>query len=132
MGFGLGGLFNSSSSSSSTNSTETDSNVDNRVVDADFASVGGNVSLSSDGAVSDVSITTTDFGAIERAAGVAEMSIASNADAVAALKAAASGAIDTAKTVAANATRDEGAKTVQIAVIGGVVVFAIVMLIKRR
>lgn len=129
----------SRSSTRSSNQTQEiiTNNNDNRV--AENGSIGGNVNVNladisstGEGSGIDFDITSTDFGAIEKAATIAEMSIASNSDALAALKGAASSAISAAESVAANATRDEGAKTVQIAVIGGAIVFAIVMLIKRR
>jgi hypothetical protein len=68
------GLFGGSKSKSTTNIDENNlTSVDNRLVEADTANVGGNVSVGEAG--SNLNITTTDFGALDAASELARESL---------------------------------------------------------
>lgn len=121
------GLFSSSKSKSSTTIDDTDiNNVDNRVTEADIANIGGNVSVAAGDNVDNVSITTTDFGAVDRALDTAESSFTNSLGAIQSSVGASVGALrETAKEsvkVAEAATRDESARTMQFVVLGVVIV----------
>jgi len=123
------GLFSSSKSSSkkTTNIRSQDvNNVDNRVTDADVANIGGNVSVTAGNNLSEVNVTTTDFGAIDSALDVAETSFSDSLNAITASVGASVGALrETAKdsvAVAESAARDESARTMQFVVLGVIVI----------
>jgi len=132
------GLLSSKSSSSTSNySDEKNYNtLDNRVIDADTANVGGNVSINAGAGVSGVTVTTTDFGAIDTAGDIAEQSFSFSGStvtsaldsvnktvsgALSSVSSSASQAISAAK----DATQGEGAKTIQIAIAGAAIVAAV-------
>ncbi len=126
------GLFGGSKSSSKKYIRETNvNNVDNRVTEADVANIGGNVSISAGDNLSAVSVTTTDFGAIDKAGELAqsafESSAGSVATAVGALKATAGDAVK----VAESAARDESARTMQFLILG-VALVGIAFVIRKR
>lgn len=121
------GLFSSSKSKSKTNIDETNiNNVDNRVTEADVANIGGNVSVGAGDSLSNVSITTTDFGAVDRALDTAESSFSNSLNAIQSSVGQSVAALrDTAEDsvkVAEAATRDESARTMQFLVLGVVIV----------
>lgn len=128
------GIFSSSKARTTTNETVAN-NVDNRVTEGDKVSVGGNVALTSGGPVDNVSISTTDFGALDVAeeitSGALDLvfntsqrasDIASSALDVA--ESASSDSLNVAKTIGA----DQNAETVKtLVIVAGVVALAFVL-----
>lgn len=115
----------SSSSTSSTNiSEETNINtVDNRV-GGDDANLAGNITINaSDSDAGNISITTTDLGALDAASEIADRSLQLSSDAFGAALSSNQQAVDDAIDVAKEASTDEGARTTQLLIIGGVLIF---------
>ncbi len=129
------GLFDKKSKNT-TNVRETNvDNSDNRLVEADRAIVGGNINitqgdnnsrggLGGDGG-GNISITTTDFGALDTASNIADgaFELSNNSlnrvgesvsSAVGALRNVAKDAVDVAK----SASQDESARTMQFVILG--------------
>ena len=119
------GLF--SSKSKSTTSTTVDeqnnSNVDNRVTEGENVNIGGNISINAGENLSSVSVTTTDFGAVDAGADIA-------ISAVSASKNIANNALNIANEATQNATEDSQASITQLAIIAGALV-AVFVFIKR-
>lgn len=140
----------SSSKTSSTNTTResTINNVDNRLTEGG-GSIGGNVTLNlselnlkggegstlggaGGGGNLDIGITTTDFGALDAASRIADQSIAGISNAQSAISAASTSAINAVKSIADNTTRDEGASTTRVLIIGAVVVGVSIVFVMMR
>jgi len=130
----------SSTKSENRSRESTVNNVDNRTADG---SIGGNVNLNLSelqlkGGVGvgdqslNIDISTTDFGALDAASDIADQSISAISMAQSSVNAAVSGAVDAVKDIAANATQDEGARTTQLVIIAGAVVFVAVIVVAVR
>jgi hypothetical protein len=119
------GLFSNKSSSSTSSVTDEKNfqNVDNRVTEGEQVNIGGNVSLSSGGEIKDVTVTTTDFGAIDTASDIAsqafEMSSKSNAIA--------SSIAQKALSFTNTSNQDEVSKNVRYLILAGVVLGGILL-----
>lgn len=77
------GLFSSSSKSSNTSNTNDFSltGVDNRISEGENAVIGGNINLGAGGDLSNVDITSTDFGSVKESFEFARAALDSNEDA---------------------------------------------------
>lgn len=122
----------SRSSTSSTNITKdsTVNNVDNRVAEGD-ARIGGNINVNTSdvAGASNLTITTSDFGALDTASEISDNAFefaGSSADraseSVAASLSTVRDAVSKAVGVAQSATQDEAARTQQFLILGGVVI----------
>jgi hypothetical protein len=133
---GLFGGGNASTQNTTNTRESTVNNVDNRLAEGD-GSIGGNVNLnlselnltggSGDSAGADgggnldVNISTTDFGALDAASHIADASIAGISQAQSSISSASTSAINAVKSIADNTTRDQGAATSRLLVVGAVV-----------
>ncbi len=136
-----GGFFGSGGKSNSGNS-ETNANTTSNVLDfTDSENAQANISTLGNIKADDsnVNITTTDFGALDAASGIADsafaFSNAANEQFTSALNSALStteNAVDSATEVAQSATQDEAARTQQLLILGGVVVAVSVAFIVLR
>ena len=130
----------SKSSTASTNTTQdfTTNNVDNRAsgggdiggnINVNLAGIdtdgGGGLGIGGAGAGINTNITTSDFGALDAAKDISEDAFNFSSSAVAQLGATASNAIDKATEIAQSATQDEGARTQQFLILGGIAVAVI-------
>jgi hypothetical protein len=127
----LGSLFSSESSSeTSSDIDETNTNnVDNRVTEGENNNIGGNITIAAGQNLSEVNVTTTDFGALDTAQSISMKAFETSSSAF-------SSSQDAIKTIAGNAldvaqdlTTDNTAKTLQYgiiaaALIGGVAIYA--------
>jgi hypothetical protein len=133
---GLFGGGNAKTTNTTVTRESTVNNVDNRLSEGD-GSIGGNVNLNlselnlqgggggdtpADGGGNlDIGITTTDYGALDAASELADKSIAGISQAQSAVSAASTSAIEAVKGIADNTTRDQGAATSRLLVVGAVV-----------
>jgi len=116
MASGKGSSDSKSTTSSSTSTTDSTVNtVDNRAATGENANIGGNVSLSaSAGAnVSDVSVTTTDFGAVSAGISAAVKALDSVTEANRVNNQGAQDAIARSIALAGNSSGAAGAQTTQ-------------------
>lgn len=140
------GLFDKESNSNTTVDETNVNNVDNRAVQADEANIGGNVSLNFGdididnrrgyGAdispVGDISVTTTDFGALDTASEITDRSFDFSSDVVNTLSSTVNETVDAVQEIAQSATQDEAARTQQFLILGGVLVSITVLFIYSR
>jgi len=106
----------SSSRTTSTNTTQdfTTNNVDNRIAEGD-AKIGGNVNLNAqDSSVGNVSITTTDHGALDTASDLAEIGLNAASSAFESASMVANDALE----VANKAAEDDSSETLKYLVVG--------------
>lgn len=136
------GLLSSKSSTENIDKSTTVTSVDNRVTEADTAFVGGNQTVTASDVAGSVNVTTTDFGALDAASELADKSIQLTqtttqkaqefagdvfGDALSGVKSIADKAVSVAKT----ASQDEGARTTQLLIIGGVGVIGLFLFFNR-
>ena len=116
------GLFSSDSKSTTSNTNEetTTTNVDNRVSDGDNGIFEGNTSFTAKGNIDNVTVTKTDYGALDSAEAIVNASLSALSDGFTAVNETAQNAVESAKDtagdaldIASEATRDEGARTLQ-------------------
>jgi hypothetical protein len=127
------GLFSSSSSSETKNIVDevNTNNVDNRVTDGD-GNIGGNISVTAGDNLSDLSIVTTDFGALDTAEGIANKAfdLSQNAftSSQSAIKKISADAIDVARDI----TTDNTAKTIQYGIIAAAFIGAVAIYVRMN
>lgn len=145
------GFFDKKSKKRTTITETNTNNVDSRSVDADEANIGGNVSLNfgdiktsgvglglgsdgggGQGAVGDISVSTTDFGALDAATDIAGDAVSELSSAVQSAIGLADSVSDNASALASEATRDESARTNQMLIVGAVVVGLAFIIAVRR
>jgi hypothetical protein len=136
-----GGFFGSGGKDiTENNDTQTSSNVlDFTEGDGNSANITSlNVGDIETGIGSEVSFSTTDYGALDAASEIADASISalmqSQNSASNAVSAASGAAIDAVKSIADNTTQDQGAATARTLVVGAVILglgFAFVMIRKK-
>lgn len=128
------GLFGGSKSSSTTNIDENNlTTADNRLIEGDGANIGGNVAVGEAG--DGLTITTTDFGALDAASELADRSFTSVDNSVQAVRtiagdagAAISGALNKVTDYATSQQPDDkSSKTLQLLIISMAVVGAVAL-----
>jgi hypothetical protein len=119
------GLFSTKSSSSSSSEINENNfnNVDNRVSEGERVNVGGNVSLSTGGSISGVTVTTTDFGALDTANDIASQAFQMSGKSNALASTIANRALDFTNT----SNQDDFSKTLRYLIFGGVILGAILI-----
>jgi DNA-directed RNA polymerase len=123
----LGSLFSSESSSTTKNIVDetNTNNVDNRVTEGENNNIGGNITVAAGDNLSEVSITTTDFGALDTAESISMRAFETSKNAFQssqdAVKTIAADAVDVARSL----TTDNTAKTLQYGIIAAAIIGAV-------
>jgi hypothetical protein len=130
----LGSLFSSKSSSKTSSQVDetNTNNVDNRVTDGEGNNIGGNVSITAGDNLSEVSITSTDFGALDTAQAISMKAFETSQSAFASSQSAIQNIAGNALDVAQDLTTDNTAKTLQYGIIAAAFIGAFALYARMK
>jgi hypothetical protein len=128
------GLFSSSSTSETKNIVDetNTNNVDNRVTEGENNNIGGNITVAAGDDLSNLTITSTDFGALDTARSISMKAFETSASAFQtsqdAVRTIAADAVD----VARDLTTDNTAKTLQYGIIAAAIIGAVAIYARMK